>query len=198
MTSTNIYYIYAYIRSKDSETAKAGTPYYIGKGTRRRAWEQHRDKDRSATWTPKDKSKIIILESNLTDLGALALERRLIRWWGRKDIGTGILRNKTDGGEGASFPGKLNPMYGSCRTGKLNPMYGKLHSAETRQKLSLSKIGKTPHNKGVPMSEEQKVKLRKPKSDTHIQNLKVAQQKRRAKERESLALLSHSESSSSS
>lgn len=31
MTSTNIYYVYAYIRSKDSETARAGTPYYIGK-----------------------------------------------------------------------------------------------------------------------------------------------------------------------
>lgn len=25
------YYVYAYVRSKDSKTAKAGTPYYIGK-----------------------------------------------------------------------------------------------------------------------------------------------------------------------
>ena len=24
-----IYYVYAYLRSKDSQTAKAGTPYYI-------------------------------------------------------------------------------------------------------------------------------------------------------------------------
>lgn len=28
----NIYYVYTYIRSKDSEIAKTGTPYYIGKG----------------------------------------------------------------------------------------------------------------------------------------------------------------------
>lgn len=92
-----LFYVYAYLRNKDSSTAKAGTPYYIGKGSKRRAWEKHAN-----TKVPNDKSRIVILENNLSDVGALALERRMIRWWGRKDIATGILINKTDGGEGCA------------------------------------------------------------------------------------------------
>jgi hypothetical protein len=36
-----IYYVYAYLRDKDSATAKAGTPYYIGKGHEDRAYDWH-------------------------------------------------------------------------------------------------------------------------------------------------------------
>ena len=40
------------------------------------------------------------MEQNLTNIGSLALERFYIRWYGRKNNKTGMLRNLTDGGEG--------------------------------------------------------------------------------------------------
>ena len=63
-----IYYVYAYLREKDSKTAKAGTPYYIGKGTGYRAWDK-----RHTVKLPIHASRIVIMESSLTEVGALAL-----------------------------------------------------------------------------------------------------------------------------
>lgn len=90
------YYVYAYLRLD-------GTPYYIGKGIKTRAWTDHRKKINgkwSGIQTPVDNSRITILESNLTNLGALAIERRMIRWYGRKIDNSGILRNIATGGDG--------------------------------------------------------------------------------------------------
>ena len=84
------YYTYAYLRED-------GTPYYVGKGNKNqyRAYGRHRQ-----GLTPKDRNRILILKSNLTEEEAFKHEIYMIAVFGRKDLGTGILRNLTNGGEG--------------------------------------------------------------------------------------------------
>ena len=117
------FYVYAYLRAAASEHAAAYTPYYIGKGTGFRAIRWHK-----GVGVPKDKTKVVILEANLTEIGALAIERRMIAWWGRKDLGTGILINKADGGDGIA---------------------GAVLSPETRARMSKAK-------RGVPLPQRTK------------------------------------------
>jgi hypothetical protein len=135
------YYVYVYIRESD------GTPYYIGKGMGKRAYQKH-----TGMRVPNDKSRIILLEKNLTELGAFALERRLIRWWGRKDLGTGILYNMTDGGDGASGIIRSSETRQKIREARK----GKPHSEQQKQKMREAKFGK----KRKPFTEETKLKMK--------------------------------------
>lgn len=142
-----MFYVYAYLRNKDSATAKAGTPYYIGKGSKMRAWETH-----YGTRRPKELYRIVILETNLTEIGAFALERRMIAWWGRKDLKTGILENRTDGGEGVSgwvATEEWKKKNSENRIGKKNGMYGRKRSDEEKAAVSEANTGKVAWNSGI-------------------------------------------------
>ena len=86
----NDFYTYAFLREDR-------TPYYIGKGTGNRIYSKKR-----RIHPPKDKSRIIYLKQNLTEAEAFRHEIYMIAVFGRKDLGTGILRNRSDGGEGNS------------------------------------------------------------------------------------------------
>lgn len=121
------FYTYAYLRVDR-------TPYYIGKGNGDRVYY----KSRYEVKPPKDKSRIIFLKQNLTEEEAFKHEIYMIAVFGRKDLGTGILRNRTNGGEGSSgwvpdeefrknvskmHKGEKNYNYG--KTGEKNHNYGR-------------------------------------------------------------------------
>jgi len=82
----NNYYTYAYLRED-------GTPYYIGKGRNKRIHNNHN----KIPLPPKNRR--IFLKENLTEEEAFKHEIYMIAVFGRKDLGTGILLNMTNGGE---------------------------------------------------------------------------------------------------
>ena len=85
------YYTYAYLREDN-------TPYYIGMGSGIRIDKQHL---RGCTDIRPPEDRRIKLKQNLTREEAFKHEVYMISVLGRKDLGTGILRNMTDGGDGA-------------------------------------------------------------------------------------------------
>ena len=159
------YYVYAYLRED-------GTPYYIGKGKERRAWEQHRSNGKGVH-TPSDYKRIVLLYEDLDEAKAFNLETELISKHGRQDLGTGILKNMTNGGEGsAGTSPETNWKKGSSKRGKTtssktrqkiskankNRDYPNNHTEEVRQKLSET-TKKSWETRSRTMSEEQKKKI---------------------------------------
>ena len=84
--------IYAYQK-------RNGIYYYIGKGYPDRPYRKH---NHGLANKPTDRSRIIILHEGLDDETAKDWEKKLILFYGRKDLGTGQLLNLTDGGEGTN------------------------------------------------------------------------------------------------
>jgi hypothetical protein len=126
------FYVYVYLRKNTL------TPYYVGKGKGQRAWSKH-----DTIKVPVDLHRIIIVESKLTEVGALAIERRLIQWYGRKDIiytdrPPGILRNMTDGGDGVS--GRKMSKYHSQRISESNR--NRVWLSSSKDKLAKVNTGK--------------------------------------------------------
>jgi group I intron endonuclease len=86
--------------------------------------------------------EIIKVQDCISEQDAFNLEIRLIKLIGRLDKGTGPLLNMTDGGEGASGHiksqelRKLISLQKSLLVGDKNPFFGKHHSEETKLKLS--------------------------------------------------------------
>jgi hypothetical protein len=93
MDAVNDYYVYAHYIPNNN------IPFYIGKGRGRR----YKKTDNRNKWWHHIVSKygieFKILHTHLTESAAAELEMKLIKQYGRKDLGTGVLVNMTDGGE---------------------------------------------------------------------------------------------------
>jgi hypothetical protein len=84
------------------------TPYYVGKGSGKRAWLSHKGHR-----PPNDLTRILILHQP-SEQEAFNKETELIAQFGRKDLGTGCLRNMTDGGDGVSGHIKTTKQLETC------------------------------------------------------------------------------------
>ena len=165
-----IYYTYAWLRED-------GSPFYIGKGKGGRAFDRRRSR-----CPPKE--RILLLKQHLSEEEALRHEIYMIYVLGRKDTGTGILRNLTDGGEGTAgvlrsqawseqhsrFMTENNPMAGLKRPAHArlmreeNPMRRdenreKLRQIRLKERIPCPHCGRT-FNKGNHAQHVPKCKLK--------------------------------------
>lgn len=89
------YYVYLHCKPWSGEV------FYVGKGCKRRAWSNERNLHWSNT-VAKYGLDVKIVSFGLQQWYALELEKELISYYGRKDLGYGQLVNMTDGGDGLS------------------------------------------------------------------------------------------------
>ena len=187
----NDYYTYAYLR-------KDGTPYYIGKGKEGRAY---RKTGRRGCQAPENNDRILILKTGLTEEEAFKHEIYMIAVLGRKNLGTGVLRNLTNGGDGVSgikfseesklrmslsqkgrkHSEETKRKIGEGNKGKVispehkekigNTHRGKIETLETRKKKSAS-------HKGKKLSPETIEKMKRPKSEETRRRMSEAQRRR--------------------
>jgi len=133
------YYTYAYLREN-------GTPYYIGKGKGNRAYGDHKG---YVFVPPAD--RVLILKHFNNEEDAFKHEIYLISVLGRKDLCTGILWNRTNGGDGtsgATLTETTRNKMSQSRLGDKNHFYGRKHTPESISKMKESLKGRTPPNKG--------------------------------------------------
>jgi hypothetical protein len=141
---------YVYIDMKPD-----GEPFYVGKGNGRRDLKKYRNKwhaaicDKYPEW-----SRERVFEG--TEAECFAEEKRLVAFYGRRDLGLGTLVNLTDGGEGSSG------LCAEAQEKRLAAITGKPLSAEHRAKISAAQ-------KGRPLSAEHRAKL-----DGHFAKLHAA------------------------
>ena len=146
-------YLYRHIRKDLNQ------PFYIGIGSDEnynRAFDKYK---RNSIWkriVSKTEYEVEIMLDELSWEEVCKKEIEFIRLYGRKDNGTGILSNMTDGGEGSLNIIMTEEVKNKIRiknSGANNYNFGKRMSDEMKARISAKK-------KGVKMPEEFKVKIK--------------------------------------
>ena len=123
-----MFYVYGYLNVD-------GEVYYVGKGKARRYNHPHH----YGVDIPFDENNIIFFDTNLTEQQSINLERKLIKFYGRKGIDKGgCLINRTKGGNGG-FSGKMKE---ETKRKISESQKGKVVSEEVRKKISNTLKGK--------------------------------------------------------
>ena len=156
-----MYYTYMWLRED-------GTPYYVGKGKGKRAYVSFGH----SVLRPKDDARIII-QYWASEEEAFSMEKWWIALFGRKDNGTGILRNHTDGGEnppnhkGKKRTKEHRQKIAEALKGNKNSLGKKLKITEARRRHHLEM-------KGKPRSEETRKRMGGPRSEESRKNMSIA------------------------
>jgi ribosomal protein L13 len=170
-----MFYTYLWLRED-------GTPYYVGKGKGKRAFKN--DGERTVKHPECDFR--IIVQHWTSEQEAFAMEKFWIALYGRKDLGTGILRNRTDGGDGPSGAKRsASTIANMAKRMRGKKMHTTPHSEETKAVLvaKTKALWETPEfrarqtaahkgqGKGRKMSEETKALLKKNHNPVSNKNL---------------------------
>ena len=147
------YYVYIWFR-------KDGSPYYVGKGCDDRAFVN----DGHNVHRPDSLDRIFV-QNFPSEAEAFAEEIALIKYFGRKDLGTGCLRNLTDGGENPpSWKGKRRSQHhrDAVKAAKqgtnFTPAAREAARLASQRRRGISR--ETPWMIGFKHSEESKAKIR--------------------------------------
>lgn len=166
-----MFYVYLYVDPNSRQ------PFYVGKGSKARLRQHlheavHQRKTGKPT-SPKSRKILELLGENLepdiivafaTDDEDLAyqLERKVIHFFGRDDLGQGPLLNLTAGGNGVKARIFTTEQREKCRqrmTGA-GPTFGVGHTAEARKRMSISQKARCAAGLVTRHSDEHRQRLR--------------------------------------
>jgi hypothetical protein len=160
--------LYRHIRLDNNEV------FYVGIGkNENRAY----DTRRSNIWksiTNKTEYEVQVLKNDLTWEDACELEKILISYYGRRDLGLGTLVNMTDGGDGTIGFTPTDEM-NRKRSEKLK---GRVFTQEHKDKISKALKGHKVSEKSLNALMERN---KQPISETQRENMSKAQKKRYSK-----------------